>query len=115
MYTALLFEVRNCSTNVSASELLNRLPEHWVLLTQNLIQLGRLHARLLQMFIWSASVHRLMLPCIANQKHAVGCVKAMKRLVHLLGTCKARFVDYKEPFMSASGCFVPNEMALERA
>jgi hypothetical protein len=47
MYTALLFEVRNSSTNVSASELLYRLPEHWVLLAQNLIQLGRLHARLL--------------------------------------------------------------------
>ena len=41
-----------------------------------------------------------MLPCIANQKHAVGCVKAMKKLVHLLGTCKARFIDNKEPFLS---------------
>jgi hypothetical protein len=47
MYTALLFEGRNCSTNVSAGELLYRLLEHWVLLAQNLIQLGRLHARLL--------------------------------------------------------------------
>jgi len=47
MYTALLFEVRNCSTKVSAGELLYRLLEHWVLLAQNLIQLGRLHARLL--------------------------------------------------------------------
>ena len=54
-----------------------------------------------------------MLPCIANQKHAVGWVKAMKKLVHLLRTCKARFIDNKEPFLSISGCFVPNEMAGE--
>jgi hypothetical protein len=39
----------------------------------------------------------------------------MKKLVHLLRTCKARFIDNKEPFLSISGCFVPNEMALERA
>ena len=47
MYTALLFKVCNSSTNVSARELLYRLLEHWVLLAQNLIQLGRLHARIL--------------------------------------------------------------------
>jgi hypothetical protein len=45
----------------------------------------------------------------------VGCVKAMKKLVHLLRTCKARFIDYKEPLLSISGRFGPNEMALERA
>ena len=43
MYTALLFEVRNSSTNVSAGELLYRLLEHWVLLAQNLIESKLLH------------------------------------------------------------------------
>jgi len=47
MNTALLFEVCNSSTNVSAGELLYRLLKRRILLAQNLIQLGRLHARIL--------------------------------------------------------------------
>jgi hypothetical protein len=45
-----------------------------------------------------------MLPYIANQKYAVGCVNAMKKLVHVLRACKARFIDNKQPFLSIRGC-----------
>ena len=71
VHTALLVETRYSSENVSAGELLHRLFQARVLLAHNLTQLGRLHARFLQLLIWPARFNRLMLPRIANQKNSV--------------------------------------------
>jgi len=54
-----------------------------------------------------------MLPRIANQKNSVGCVQTVKKLVHLFGACKARFIDNEQPFLSIIGCFISDELALQ--
>ena len=112
MHAALLLKTRNSTVNVSARELLYRLLQSRVLLAHNFTQLGSLHARFLQLFVWPASFHRLMLPCIPNQKDAVGRLQAVEKFVYLLRACKTRFIDDEKPFLSIIGRFVPHELPL---
>src|SRR5262249_49785047 len=94
--------------------MLYRLLQSRVLLAHNFTQLGRLHARFLLLLVWPASFHRLMLPCIPNQKDAVGRTKAVEKFVHLLRACKTRFIDDEKPFLSILGAFRPEWAAFVR-
>src|SRR5215469_13680287 len=112
MHAALLVETRNSSVNVPARELLYRFLQSRVLLAHNFTQLGCPHPRFLQLLVWPARFHRLMLPCIPYQKDPVGHLQAMKEFVNLFRAREARFIDNEKPLLSVIGSFVPDEVAL---
>jgi hypothetical protein len=67
-----------------------------VLLANDLIQRRRAHSGFLQLLEGAARFDALMLADIADQKHAVIGTKPGKKLAHLVGAGKARFIDKVE-------------------
>src|SRR5215469_12701754 len=114
MHAASLVETRNSSVHVSARELPYRFLQSRVLLTHNFTQLGYPHSSFLQLLVWPARFHRLMLPCIPYQKDPVGHLQAMKEFVNLFRAREARFIDNEKPLPSVIGRFVLDEVALQR-
>ena len=60
------------------------------------IESGCTHSGFLQLFEGAARFDTLMLAGIANRKHAVIGTKPRKKLAHLIGAGKARFIDKVE-------------------
>ena len=65
-------------------------------LANDLIESGRTHSGFLQLLEGAARFDALMLAGIADQKHAVIGTKPRKKLAHLIGAGKARFIDKVE-------------------
>jgi hypothetical protein len=56
---------------MTAPQHLNRVFQLWVTLSQNFIQLYRMHPRFLELREGTASLYALMLTNIAHQQHAI--------------------------------------------
>ena len=65
-------------------------------LANDLIEFGCAHSGFLQLLEGAARLDALMLADIADQKHAVIGTKPGKKLAHLIGAGKARFIDKVE-------------------
>ena len=67
-----------------------------LLLANDLIESGGAHSGFLQLVERAAGFHGLMLAGIADENHAVVGTKPRKKLAHLVGAGKARFIDKVE-------------------
>ena len=73
-----------------------------IFLPHNFIEVRSAHSCLLQLLEGAASFDALMLPCVADQKHAVLRPEPAKEIAHLVRACQARLVHKIE--MLLFGC-----------
>src|SRR5271169_2731879 len=93
---ALLLECVERSGDLARRQQLNGRFQSRVFLTHNLIELGGPHPGFLELLERSACFHALMLADIADQKHVIVGTNSPKKLAHLVGAGKARFIDKVE-------------------
>ena len=117
---ALLLERFKGGGDLASGKQLDRGLQRRVFLANDLIELGGAHSGLLQLLEWTACFDALMLAGVADQEHAVVGAKTRKKLAHLVGAGKARFIDKIEMLLFLSGtvwadrarnpCRVPTSM-----
>src|SRR5438132_13863740 len=88
--------------------------EGWVFLPNDLIQPHGLDSGFLSLLIRGSGFHSLVLACITNQQNAVAIFEPVQKLVHLLCTCEARFVQNVKVFLYASLVMALRKMPLQR-
>ncbi len=105
MYSALNIEAFDGRCDMTVRQHLNRCFQLRVTLSQNLIQLYRVHSRFLKLCKGAASVNAFMLMHIANQQHPIIPMKTRKELVHLPCGRKRGLIQYVKTFFSCIGPF----------
>jgi hypothetical protein len=93
MHAALALELRDGFTDAPVSEIVDDLLQPWILLSHDLIELGRAHPGILKLLEWPAGVHGLMLSGIANQDDPIVGTKPIEELTCLLCADETGFVD----------------------
>src|SRR6185437_977350 len=74
--------------------MLDCLQQRGVLLTHNLVELCRPHARSLQLLEGLSGIDALMLACVANHKHLILWSNLIQEIAHLLRRCQRGFIDH---------------------
>src|SRR5580658_8005077 len=93
---ALLLECVEGSGDLAGRQQFDGRFQSRVLLPNDVVQRRHTHSRLLQLLEGSARFHALMLADIADQKHTVIGGNSDKKLSHLVGAGKTRFIDEVE-------------------
>src|SRR2546429_5677512 len=88
--------------------------ESRVFLPNDFVEPSSLDSGYLQLLIRCSGFHSLVLACITNQQNAVAIFEPVQKLVHLLCTCEARFVQNVKVFLYASLVMALRKMPLQR-
>ena len=115
VHAPLVFEIVDGPEHVAARQLLDDVPEGWVLLPDDLVQPDGLHSGLLELLIGAARLDRLMLADVAHEQHAVLGTEPLEELVHLLRARQARLIEHVEVLGSVAWGIGLREMALQGA
>src|SRR6184192_273128 len=75
---------------------------------------GSLDSGFLWLLLRCSGFHSLVLACITNQQNAVVIFEPVQKLVHLLCTCEARFVQNIQVFLYPSLVMALRKMPLQR-
>src|ERR1039458_6134616 len=97
----------------STRKLLDGLFQLRVALADNLLQLHRLHARVLELGEDAARLDGFMLAGVAYQQNAVVRVQAADKLVHLFGGRKRTLIHHIEPVLSRVRPLALGKMGLQ--
>jgi hypothetical protein len=99
MHTALPLELRDGFTDPPVSEIVDDLLQPWILLPNDLIELGGTHPGILKLFEWPAGVNGLVLPGVTNQNHPIVGTQPIEELARLSRADQTGFVDHVQPPM----------------
>ncbi len=85
-----------------------------VFLPDDLFELHRFHARILKLREWTPGLDCLMLPTITYQQHTIIGMKAIHKLVHLLGGRKRGFIEHIQAALSGVRLLSTCKVLLQR-
>src|SRR5271170_912002 len=97
MHPPLVIEAGDRFNHLAARQLLDYFLQQRIFLPDDLIEVGRLHTRLLQLLEWLSGFDALMLTRVADEDHAVFGPHSLQKFVNLLRACEARFIDEVKP------------------
>jgi hypothetical protein len=100
-------------SHLAARKLLDGLFQLRVSLADNLLQLHRLHARVLELGKDAARLDGFMLASVAYQQNAVVRVQAAHKFVHLFGGRKRTFIHHIEPVFARVRPLALGKMGLQ--
>src|ERR1035441_6780770 len=113
MDAALPLQPGNSLSHLAARKLLDGLFQLRIALADNLLQLHRLHARVLELGKDAARLDGFMLASVAYQQNAVVRVQAAHKLVHLFGGRKRTLVHDIEPVLAGVRSLASCKMGLQ--
>src|ERR1019366_6325315 len=113
MDAALPLHTGDSLSHLAARKLLDGLLQLWIALADDLLQLHRLHARVLELGEDAARLDGFMLASVAYQQNAVVRVQAAYKLVHLFGGRKRTLVHHIKPVFARVRPLALGKMGLQ--
>src|ERR1035441_1690444 len=113
MDAALPLQPGNSLSHLAARKLLDGLFQLRIALADDLLQLHRLHARVLELSEDAARLDGFMLASVAYQQHAVVRMQAAHKLVHLFGGRQRTLVHHIEPELARVWPLASGKMGLQ--
>src|ERR1017187_4916450 len=113
MDAALPLHTGDSLSHLAARKLLDGLLQLWIALADNLLQLHRLHARVLELGKDAARLNGFMLAGVAYQQNAGIRMQAAHKPVHLFGGRKRTLVHDIEPVFSSIRPLALGKMGLQ--
>ncbi len=102
------------ASHLATRKLLDHLLQLWVFLSDDLFELHRFHPRVLELREGTPGLDCLMLPPITYQQHAIIGMKAIHKLVHLLGGRERGFIEHIQAALSGVRLLPACKMLLQR-
>src|ERR1035441_9313081 len=113
MDAALPLQSGDSLSHLATRKLLDGLLQLRIALADNLLQLHRLHARVLELDKDAARLDGFILARVAYQQNAVVRMQAAHKLVHLLGGRKRTLVHHIEPVLARVRPLASGKMGLQ--